>query len=54
MKTLAPFNEEVELEDIDEFRLIICMDKYLDLHEDILRDRTVDLEDKGLISSIDI
>jgi len=45
-KTLAPFNEEVELEDIDEFRLIICMDKYLDLHEDILRDRTVDLEDK--------
>lgn len=45
-KTLAPFSEEVELEDIDEFRLIICMDKYLDLHEDILRDRTVELEDK--------
>lgn len=45
-KTLAPFIEEVELEDIDEFRLIICMDKHLDLHEDILRDRTVDLEDK--------
>jgi len=45
-KTLTPFREEVELEDIDEFRLIICMDKYLDLHEDILRDRTVDLEDK--------
>lgn len=45
-ETLAPFNEEVELEDIDEFRLIICMDKYLDLHEDILHDRTVNLEDK--------
>ncbi|AZB30572.1 restriction system-associated AAA family ATPase [Chryseobacterium balustinum] len=45
-KTLAPFNEEVELEDIDEFRLIIRMDEYLDLHEDILRDRTVNLDDK--------
>lgn len=45
-KTLAPFSEEVELEDIDEFRLIICLNKYLDLHEDILRDRTVDLENK--------
>jgi restriction system-associated AAA family ATPase len=45
-KTLVPFNDEVELEDIDEFRLIICLDKYLDLHEDILRDRIVDLEDK--------
>ncbi|MGJ1243571.1 MULTISPECIES: restriction system-associated AAA family ATPase [Sphingobacterium] len=44
--TLSPFMEEVELEDIDEFRLIVCMDKYLDLHEDILRDRTVNLEDK--------
>ncbi len=41
---LAPFKEEVELEDLDEFRLIICMDKYLDLHEDILRDRTITLE----------
>lgn len=37
--TLAPFKEEIELEDIDEFRLIIFMDKYLDLHDDILRDR---------------
>ncbi|UFH33471.1 restriction system-associated AAA family ATPase [Chryseobacterium sp. C-71] len=44
--TLAPFMDEVELEDIDEFRLIICMDKYLDLHEDILRDRNVELENK--------
>ncbi|MBP1682538.1 MAG: hypothetical protein H6Q27_101 [Ignavibacteriaceae bacterium] len=43
-KMLAPFNEEVELEDLDEFRLIICMDKYLDLHEDILRDRKIKLE----------
>ncbi len=43
-KTLAPFNEEVELEDLDEFRLIICMDKYLDLQEDILRDRKITLE----------
>lgn len=43
-KMLAPFKEEVELEDLDEFRLIICMDKYLDLHEDILRDRTITLE----------
>jgi restriction system-associated AAA family ATPase len=41
---LAPFNDEVELEDLDEFRLIICMDKYLDLHEDILRDRKITLE----------
>lgn len=41
---LAPFNEEVELEDLDEFRFIICMDKYLDLHEDILRDRKITLE----------
>ncbi|REH00991.1 restriction system-associated AAA family ATPase [Flavobacterium aquicola] len=38
-KMLIPFNEEVELEDLDEFRLIICLDKYLDLHNDILRDR---------------
>ena len=43
-KILAPFNEEVELEDLDEFRLIICMDKYLDLHEDILRDRKITME----------
>ncbi len=43
-KMLAPFNEEVELEDLDEFRLIICMDKYLDLHEDILRDRKITKE----------
>jgi restriction system-associated AAA family ATPase len=43
-KMLAPFNEEVELEDLDEFRLIICMDKYLALHEDILRDRKINLE----------
>jgi len=40
-KMLTPFSEEVELEDLDEFRLIICMDKYLDLHEDILRDRII-------------
>lgn len=44
-KTLAPFMEEVELEDLDEFRLIICMDKYLVLHEDILRDRIITVED---------
>lgn len=43
-KTLAPFNEEVELEDLDEFRLIICLDKYLVLHEDILRDRKITSE----------
>ncbi|WP_304063396.1 restriction system-associated AAA family ATPase [Pedobacter glucosidilyticus] len=43
-KTLAPFNDEVELEDLDEFRLIICLDKYLDLHEDILRDRKITFE----------
>lgn len=43
-KILAPFNNEVELEDLDEFRLIICMDKYLDLHEDILRDRKITME----------
>lgn len=43
-QTLAPFNEEVELEDLDEFRLIIRMDKYLDLHEDILRDRKITIE----------
>lgn len=43
-KMLAPFNEEVELEDLDEFRLIICMDKYLDLHEDILHDRKITKE----------
>lgn len=45
-KTLDPFIEEVGLEDIDEFRLVICLNKYLDLHEDILRDRTVDLENR--------
>jgi restriction system-associated AAA family ATPase len=39
--TLAPFIDEVELDDISEFRLIICLDKYLDLHEDILRDDVV-------------
>lgn len=43
-ETLAPFSEEVELEDLDEFRLIICMDKYLNLHEDILRDRKITQE----------
>ncbi len=44
-KTLAPFNKEVEIEDLDEFRLIICMDKYLDLHEDILRDKKLTAEE---------
>lgn len=43
-KTLSPFIEEVELEDLDEFRLIICMDKYLNLHDDILRDRKITVE----------
>jgi restriction system-associated AAA family ATPase len=43
-KMLAPFNDEVELEDLDEFRLIICIDKYLTLHEDILRDRNITSE----------
>jgi restriction system-associated AAA family ATPase len=43
-KTLAPFNEEVELENLDEFRLIIYTNEYLDLHEDILRDRKITLE----------
>lgn len=42
--TLVPFKKEVELENIDEFRLIICLDKYLNLHEDILRDRKIALE----------
>lgn len=37
-KMLLPFNEEVELEDIDEFRLIICLDKFLYLNDEILRD----------------
>ncbi len=36
---LAPFKDEVELEDLDEFRLIICMDKYLRLHEDIMHNK---------------
>lgn len=39
--TLTPFKKEVDLEDIDEFRLIINMHVYLDLHEDILRDRKI-------------
>lgn len=43
-KMLAPFIDEVELEDLDEFRLIICLDKYLALHEDILRDRNITAE----------
>ena len=37
-KILLPFYEEVELEDIDEFRLMICLDKFIDFHDDILRD----------------
>lgn len=35
---LAPFNEEVELEDLDEFRLIICKDRFLQYHENVIRD----------------
>ncbi len=44
-KTLAPFMEEVELEDLDEFRLIIWTNKYLELHEDILHDRKITVEE---------
>lgn len=40
-KVLKPFYDEVELEDLDEFRLIICQDKYLDLHDDILRENKI-------------
>lgn len=43
--TLAPLLENVELEDIDEFRLIICQDRYLELHEDILRDKEITIEE---------
>lgn len=43
-QTLLPFNQEVELEDLDEFSFIICLDKYLDLHEDILIDKNLTTE----------
>jgi restriction system-associated AAA family ATPase len=43
-KVLAPFNDEVELEDLDEFRLIIRLDNRLHLHDDIIRDRKITLE----------
>jgi restriction system-associated AAA family ATPase len=38
---LEPFKEEIEIEGLDEFRLIICLDKYIDLHYDILRDKNL-------------
>lgn len=41
---LAPFNDEVELEDLDEFRLVIRLDKSLDLHDDVLRNRKINIE----------
>lgn len=43
--TLSPLLENVEIEDIDEFRLIICQDRYLELHEDILRDKKITVEE---------
>lgn len=46
--TLTPFIEEVELEDLDEFRLIICLDKYLNLNEDIIRDFYKDEKKDGV------
>ncbi|GHC65074.1 restriction system-associated AAA family ATPase [Ulvibacter litoralis] len=42
---LSPFLENVEIEDIDEFRLIICQDRYLELHEEILRDKEITIEE---------
>ncbi|MCM4168368.1 DNA replication and repair protein RecF [Arenibacter antarcticus] len=42
---LSPLLENVEIEDIDEFRLIICQDQYLELHEDILRDKVITIEE---------
>jgi restriction system-associated AAA family ATPase len=42
---LSPLLENVEIEDIDEFRLIICQDRYLELHEDILRDKEITIEE---------
>jgi len=44
-KVLEPFRNEIELVGLDEFRLIICQDKYIDLHEDILRDKTRKIEE---------
>ncbi len=48
---LAPLLENVELEDVDEFRLIICQDRYLKLHEDVLQDREIDLSDEKSYST---
>ena len=47
-KVLDPFTKEVGVTDIDEFRLIICLDKYLELHENILRDRKSTIEQLGI------
>lgn len=46
---LSPFTNEVELEDLEEFRIIICLDKYLFLHEDIIRGKNTveDLHDEN-------
>ena len=41
---LAPLCEEVGIEDIDRFRLIICQDKLIEFHEDILIDKKLTLE----------
>jgi len=43
----APLLENVELEDIDEFRLIICQDRYLVLHEDILLNKGISIGDSN-------
>ncbi|MCG8373857.1 MAG: restriction system-associated AAA family ATPase [Balneolales bacterium] len=43
--SLDPLFEVIEIEDVDEFRLIICKDKYLELHEDILRDKDITVDD---------
>ena len=42
---LSPLLENVGIEDIDEFRLIICQDRYLELHEDILKDKDLTWEE---------
>jgi restriction system-associated AAA family ATPase len=43
--SLSPLLENVEIEDIDEFRLIICKDRYLELDEEILRDKKITIEE---------
>lgn len=44
-KMKSSFYDFVGIDDVEEFRLIICHDRFLELHEDILRDRKITFDE---------